>query len=815
MNYFLPMLLFLCTITANAQQIKGTILDGDTKQPLSNASVQIAGTTSGTYTDERGRFVIVLTGEAASVKLIITHIGYQPDSITPDTKTPLNILLFANSRSLSELVVSGVSKATRLKENPVAITMVSSKMMERSSESNIIDVLVKNVPGLNAVKTGPNISKPFIRGLGYNRVLTLYDGIRQEGQQWGDEHGIEVDEYNIDRAEVIKGPASLMFGSDALAGVVSLLPYTPPATGKIIGRFISEYQSNNGLIGNSLRLGYRDDRWMWQVRGSYRIAKNYQNNIDGRVYNTGFDEKNLAVSTGYYSKGGLSLLHLTYYDNLQGIPDGSRDSLSRQFTRQVYEGAQDDITQRPIVREKELNSYQLSPLHQHIQHYRVYAANRYKIGKGNIDALFGWQQNIRREYNHPTQPYQAGMYVRLNTFNYDLRYAFSMARSIDFTVGANGMYQNNKSLAATDFPIPDYRLFDLGAYACAKWKHKKMTVSSGLRYDTRSVRSNDFYVGTNPQTGFGQQVFFPDTAGAMLQFPAFRKNYNGISLSAGGTYEISPHLSLKVNVAKGYRSPSITESASNGLDPGAHIIYLGDRNFEPETNWQEDLGAFFQYEDFAASISVFNNHVNRYIYLSQLADANGNPVVDAQGNRTFQYRQSSAQLYGAEASLDIHPTAWKGFSCNNNFAIIYGYNREEIFKDQGTSGAYLPLIPPAKLVSTISQELLLKRKYLHALNISATAEYNAAQNRYLSLYQTETATPAYALCHLAAGAEIPYSKRSILLFMVQVNNIFDLAYQSNMSRLKYFEYYSASPNGHYGIYGMGRNICLKLTVSFP
>ncbi|PZF71798.1 TonB-dependent receptor [Taibaiella soli] len=814
MKNLLPLLSLLFFVPAKAQIISGIIIDAETKAVLVNASVRIAGSTNGTYSDKNGKFVLMLSGDRSNKQLISTHIGYNTDTILITEKTSLTISLSASNKTLNELVISGVSKATRIKENPVAITAVSSKTIERASENNIIDVLVKNVPGLTAVKTGPNISKPFIRGLGYNRVLTLYDGIRQEGQQWGDEHGIEVDGYNVDRAEVIKGPASLMYGSDALAGVISLFPYMPPNNGKIIGRFISEYQSNNGLIGTGLRLGYRDNKWMWQVRGSYRIAKNYKNNIDGRVYNTGFNEKNVAAATGYYSKYGKSLLNFTLYDNLQGIPDGSRDSTTRQFTKQVFEGTSDDITQRPVVNNEELNSYRLSPLHQHIQHYRVYTNNHYELGKSRIDALLGWQQNIRREYNHPTQPHQAGMYVRLNTLNYDLRYAISLTKEIDFTVGANGMYQNNKSLDATDFPIPDYTLFDVGAYACGKWKHKKMTMSGGVRYDTRQVNSKDFYVRTNAQTGFGEQVRFPDTANTTLQFPAFQKNYNGISVSIGGTYEINPHLSLKINIAKGYRSPNITESLSNGLDPGAHIIYLGNRNFEPETNWQEDIGAFFQFDDFAASLSVFNNNVLHYIYLTQLADAGGNPVIDAQGNKTFQYQQSTAQLYGAEASLDIHPMALKGFDWNNNFALIYGFNRNETFKDQGNSGAYLPLTPPAKLITTISQEFVPKWKYVPTINISAAVEYNAAQNRYLSLYNTESATPSYTLCDVAAGAEIRYAHHKTLQLRVQVNNVFDLACQSNMSRLKYFEYYSASPNGHYGIYGMGRNLCVKLIVPF-
>jgi len=99
--------------------------------------------------------------------------------------------------------------------------------IDQNLSTNIIDAIAKTLPGISAVTTGPNISKPFIRGLGFNRVLTLYDGVRQEGQQWGDEHGIEVDGYGVAKIEVVKGPASLSYGSDALAGVVNLIPFPP------------------------------------------------------------------------------------------------------------------------------------------------------------------------------------------------------------------------------------------------------------------------------------------------------------------------------------------------------------------------------------------------------------------------------------------------------------------------------------------------------------------------------------------------------------------------------------------------------------
>jgi iron complex outermembrane recepter protein len=716
---------------------------------------------------------------------------------------------------LNEVIVTGVTKATLIRQNPAAVAYVSSRSIDKTIESNIIDALVKNVPGLNAVKTGPNISKPFIRGLGYNRVLTLFDGMRQEGQQWGDEHGIEVDAYNIAKAEVMKGPASLMFGSDAVAGVVSLLPYLPTEKdGKIHGRILSEYQSNNGLIGNGMRLGSSNTHWLWTVKGSYRLAKNYTNIIDGPVYNTGFKEANAAATIGYISQKGSTILNGTLYDNLQGIPDGSRDSLTRQFTKQVYEGSLDDIRNRPDVPEAYLNSYELSPLHQHIQHYRIYTNNHYRLSKGEIDFLLGFQQNIRREYNHPTDPDQAGLFVRLNTLNYRIGYSTPCFSNIEITVGANGMYQNNKSMNATDFPIPDYHLMDMGTFIFGKWIHRKLIVSGGIRYDTRQLDGGDFYTGINAVSGFAKRVYLPDTAGAMLQFAALDKFFKGISFSFGASYQLTQEISLKLNLARGYRAPNITEIASNGLDPGAHIIYLGNRSFVPEFNLQEDIGISGDFQSMTFSLSIFNNSVQHYIYLSQLADAANNPILDAQGNKTFQYEQASAQLCGAEASLNIHPSDWRGFGFNNIFALTYGVNKKNSFKNKGTDGEYLPLIPPAHWLSSVSQEIGTHSSLVPSVTIKAEMEYNGAQNRFLALYHTETATPSYTLINISAVTRLNYSGMNEIQLQFQVNNLLDIAYQNNLSRLKYFEYYSASPDGHSGIYNMGRNICIKMIMNF-
>jgi len=805
-------------IQAQSRVITGMVIDTYSKEYLPYATISING--YNITGNNKGGFSFTLQSENPEIKLIISYSGYESDTIIiHSVQDNYFVELIPLVNKLNDVeVTTGVTKAISVKENPVPIVVISAKAIDMATEENIIDALAQSAPGFNSVKTGPGVSKPFIHGLGYNRVLTLYDGVRQESQQWGDEHGIVVDDYNIERAEILKGPASLMYGSDALAGVVSLFPVMSYNTqGKLIGRYTSEYQSNNGLIGNGMRLIYGSKHWSYALRGSYRIAKNYNDPIDGWVYNTNFRTTNVSFSAQYRTSSGFTTLNINLYDHKQGIPDGSRDSLTRQFTKQIYEiGAQpdDNIKQRPLVPYDSLNSYLLSPLHQRIQDYKFYSNNHYEIGKGFLDGQLAFTQNLRREYDHPTDPLQAGLYVRLYTLNYGIRYTNQIFEGIELTFGINGMYQNNKNLNATDFPIPDFTLLDVGPYIYLRKKWQRWTISGGVRYDNRFLRGNNFYTKQDSATGFFKQVFSQDTTDSYLQFPAFNKTFAGFSFSAGLTYLLNQQISLKANIARGFRAPNISEFASNGLDPGAHIFYLGNRNALPEFSLQEDAGMEMTYNDVSIYISVFNNYIQNYLYESQDVDSQGNQVVIVPGNKTFRYEQSSAELFGLEATVNFHPEILKGFSFDNSFSFINGYNLNPSYKHTGVNGEYLPFMPPVRLVSGISQEIKTRSFIITSLTLKCVADINAAQNHYLSLDHTETPTPAFTLVNLGILATIKYSQNYSMQFQVQVNNLMNMAYQSNQSRLKYFEYYTASPNGHLGIYGMGRNICAKLIMPF-
>ena len=802
---------------ARAQSLRGQVQD-QAGRPVPFASVAVPALAQGTTADESGRFELAGL-PAGAQRLQISAVGYATVSqaIKLPTSKALIIKLLSEGKALGEVVVTGVGRATEIRRSPVPIAALTGREMRLSANANAIDAAVRGIPGLSAVTTGPNISKPFIRGLGYNRVLTLFNGLRQEGQQWGDEHGIEVDGYGVDRVEVVKGPASLLYGSDAVAGVVNLLPALPSGpAGQLHGEVLSEYQSVNGLIGNSLGLSYQKNGFQTSFRASHRLAHDYRNPVDGLVYNTGFRELHLTGLVGVQKSWGGAHGWLTAYDDHQEIPDGSRDSLSRAFTRQVQEGAGDAIRHRPLVSSKELTSYEVSDLRQHIRHYRAFGTAEVKLGPGELRLLLGVQQNHRQEFNHPTAPAQPGLDLRLTTANYQAQYLFTAWRGYELTTGGNGMSQANRHLAATDFPIPAYALADLGGFGLLKKTLGALELTGGLRYDTRRVSWADFYVAPDPTTGFdgaGQA----GTPGATRQFAAFTRRYQGLSASLGGSYAVGENLVLRANVSRGYRAPNIPEIGSNGLDPGAHIVYLGNRTFEPEFSLQEDVGALWKSADWEASAEVFHNQVDNFIYQAKQYDAQGQPLELVPGNATYQFEQAAARLYGGELALNLHPAALPWLSWRSGAALVIGRNDNAALRERvGEAGRYLPLIPAPqartelRLTAPERAASCLTSSYLRF-----TVEGAARQNRFYAVDGAETATPGYVLCGAGAGTTLrTRAGREAVQLVVQADNLFNVAYQAHLNRLKYFEYYAASPSGRLGIYSPGRNLSVKVVVPF-
>lgn len=820
MKFLFTFLLLITAITDGWAQfgtIRGKIAANG--EPLPYASVAIIGTPLGAISSNIGVFEIKNV-PPGTYELGASSVGYQAQKVTvtvaPGTMATLDIRLQEITSKLDEIVVTGVTRATQVRKSPIPIATISKREIDINVNSNIIDAIVKGVPGVSATSTGPNISKPFIRGLGYNRVLSMYDGIRQEGQQWGDEHGTEVDQYGIERAEVVKGPASLTYGSDALAGVINMIPAVPKGVdGVPKGDFLVDYHANNGLFATSLGTSYTKNDLNFYVRGTQKRAHDYRNRIDGYVYGSGYREYNLSGTARVDKNWGFSQISATLYDNLQEIPDGSRDSLTRRFTYPVFDGELDDVKNRPIVPQGQLKTYKVGDLHQAIQHYRLYTHNQWVVGQGNISTTLGMQQSRRREYLSPVNLDEEALFLVLNTFNYDFRFVLPPTfNGLETTFGVNGMQQVNKNKDATEFPIPDYTLFDIGAFGFVKKSFGKIDLSGGLRFDTRHLTWDDFYTSTDPEN-FGRRVdgSSPDDS---LQYAQFSNRYKGVSGSVGGTYNVSERILIKANLARGYRSPNINEVGANGLDPGAHIRYQGNREFVPEFNFQKDLSFLAYLRNLDLSVEVFDNRISNYIYQSRLSDASGQPVLDEQGNMTYKYQQSKAQLYGGEITVNLHPERLKWLSFNNSLAYVNGINRnEELLEQHGEDAKYLPFILPLHFRSEVRGTLRKSVGSFTGLYARVEFDAYARQDRIYAVDNTETPTPGYTLFNVGFGGAVKHkSGKTLAQLFFQVHNLFDTAYQSHLNRLKYFEYYQASPNGHTGIYNMGRNLSIKVIAPF-
>ena len=695
----------------NAQnKITGRITDQVTGEGIPGATIYFPDLKTGAVSDTSGFYKI---DNLPKTKVIVqvNFLGYKSivENVDLSTMTTMNFALVETITEINEVVVTGTLRATDIKRNPVPMVTLDIKSLQQNLNTNIIDAIAK-LPGVSAITTGPNVSKPSIRGLGYNRVLTLYDGVRQEGQQWGDEHGIEVDENAVDRIEVIKGPASLTYGSDALAGVVNLLHSPPVPDGIIKGFLTTNYQTNNGLFGVSATLDGNKNGLIWGGIASHKQATNYQNIYDGRVYGTAFNETDLSGYVGLNKEWGYSHLNFSAFNDLQEIPDGSRDSTTRKFTKQISEAD----TFRPIVSNSELNSYKIAVLHQHVQHYKLYSSSNFIIGDSKLGIILGYQQNIRQEFSHPQYPDISGLYLVLNTFTYDIKYYLPEIKGWVTTIGINGMYQKNTN-RGTEFIIPDYKQFDMGPFVLVQRTLDKLDLSAGIRYDTRLFSNKPMYTRPNPQTGFDMQVDQPDTVNADHPFNSFKHTFSGMSASIGATYKISKDILVKANIARGFRAPNIAEISANGIHPGTLIYQIGNTGFKPEFSLQEDLGISFASGHVSWSLDLFNNNISNYIFNQRLLNHLGQDSIVIRGNQTLKFQQAEAQLYGGEASFDIHPHPLDWIHFENSVSVIHAINKGGNGVNVTDSSRYLPFIPPIHTNTDLRANIKSKIKYISSL----------------------------------------------------------------------------------------------------
>ena len=688
--------------------------------------------------------------------------------------------IFFRHLQLNELTVTGVTGDTKLKHATAPVSIVTPQMLRATASTNIIDAIAHQ-PGVSQLTTGGSISKPIIRGLGYNRVVVMSEGVRQEGQQWGDEHGVEVDGNSVGSVEILKGPASLMYGSDAMAGVVILHAQPTLAEGEMKANISTEYQTNNGLFGYHLSVAGNQKGFVWDARWSQKLAHAYKNKYDGYVPGSQFREQAGRLMLGMNKSWGHSRLTGSVYHLTPGIVEGERDPETGEL-----ECATEDV-----------KTYGKALPFQQVKHYKLVWDNSLNLSSGYLKAIIGYQQNRRQEFEESMDEYK--LFFKLHTLTYDLRYITNEWNGWKLSTGIGGMYQKSGN-EGEEYLIPDYRLFDFGLYATAtKTLGERWTLSGGLRYDHRRLHGDELIEDGD------------------LRFTDFSRHFNGLTGSIGAVCNINDHFNLRLNLARGFRTPNMSELASNGVHEGSIRYEIGDQQLKAEYSLQADLGLDFTSHYVSAQLALFANRIDNYIFTHRIAEEM------EEGYLTYAYTQGDARLLGFEAGVDIHPVHSVHFS--NTFSYV-----DAQLLHQSADTKYLPFTPAPHWSSELKWELFhhthstvsphAMHEYRHAhpkngvalnnLYIAAGLDSYLKQTHIYRADDTETETPGYALLNLSAGTDIQFNGKKLAELYVTADNLLNKAYQNHLSRLKYAD--ENVVTGRRGIYNMGRNITFKVVV---
>ena len=704
--------------------LHGRVTDAIDGQPVVGASIYFPQLKQGTVTNTDG-FYTIKDLPLVKTTIQVTYVGHLTiiQAIDLRSTTECDFVLQENNAMLKEVVVTGLTGSTRADHSPAPISVVAPRILQATPSTNIIDA-VAHQPGVSQITTGGGISKPVIRGLGYNRIVTVNDGIRQEGQQWGDEHGIEVDAQTVHSIEILKGPATLMYGSDAMAGVLVMHETPVMPQGTMAMNLGSEYQSNNHLFDYTVDFAGNQHGWVWNWRWSQKDAGEYDNKVDGRVPGSQFHERALTGMVGINRSWGYSHLKLSYYHLKPGMIEGERN--------------------------EDTGLLEPSEAFQKIDHYKAVLDNSFLVGDGTLKAVVGYQQNRRREFETADE---LGLDFRLHTVNYDVHYLQAVDADWQYAVGISGMWQYSENLGK-EYLIPSYRLFDAGVFASVTRQWDRLTLSGGLRYDIRRLHS------------------YEQMDEDELRFTDFTRNFQGLTGSVGAIYNITPKLNMRLNLSKGFRAPNLSELGSNGEHEGTFRHELGNQQLSPEHSWQFDFGIDYSSEIISTQLSLFANHISNYIFLEKMSD-------DATDNY-FQYRQGTARLIGFEAMVDIHPI--EPLHVENSFSYVNACQLH-----QSEESRWLPFTPAPRWNCDLRYDIIRDGQTLTNTFVSMGLECYLRQNHAHTAYGTETTTPSYTLLNLTAGTDIRWHHRHVASIYLSATNLTNRAYQSHLSRLKYAE----------------------------
>ena len=751
----LTALYFLLYLHSYSQTtINGSITDALTNEKLQGVSVYVNDINKLVSSDRYGNFRI--SGLPKGIlQLQFSLLGYKSYSLIIETdkvSSPVEIKLTPSEISTEEIIVSDSSF-----EKSYQSEKISSKDLMRQGAMNISDAVTK-IPGVWQLSTGTGISKPVIRGLYGNRIGIMINGIRFDNQQWQDEHGLVMSSDGIDNIEVIKGPKSLLFGPEAIGGVVSITDEHPAPIGKEIADLNLKYFSNTiGILGD---MGFKgaQNNFNWLIRFGGETHADYLDGNEDRIPQTRFGGYTIKTASGYMKGIWAGRINYSYTNYTYGILEG------REFEREIssYETRFDRSFTGP---HHALNVHNLV-----FQNTFIKERSKFKVNAGYI-------YNRRKELEGNDERFlpdslQFGdLDMTLKTVSLDASWTYTLNRFNEFTLGTQGFIQSNVNNGKRRL-IPDADVKSVSATALLNYHKDKFTFEGGARFDLFSLKTSEY--GIKDSIGY---------------FPSISPQYRSVNGSAGITYKLLSKLLFKANVSTGFRAPNLAELTSNGLHEGVFQYEIGNSDFKSEQSIEVDAALSFNSRYFSFELSGYNNKINNYIYLGQTSDTlKGYPV--------FRYLQSDASLKGLEADMNINPAEW--VSLRATYSTVIAKRSDDI---------YLPLIPADKITSVLHFELdnwkVFYSPYFELSTYTALAKTRLGEN--------EKSVPGYTLLNAGFGCDLKFEKQLINI-TVSCNNMLNKVYIDFMSRIKLL---NATYNGTtFFANNMGRNIVVAVKIPF-
>ena len=733
MKNFIAVLFIGCSAIAYSQNKLSGIVSDQYNQPLPGVSVYAPDLHKGTITDAAGQYIFNNL-PTRSVRVNFSYMGFLTSSQTiviSEKETIFNFQMDQNIHQMDEVIVSTAFNKLQ-SQNVMKVAHENLKSLQQKGVSTLIEGLA-TIPGVSQVSTGNAIGKPVIRGLSGNRVLVYSQGVRLENQQFGDEHGLGLNDSGIESVEVIKGPASLLYGSDALGGVLYFNPEKFAEANTFKGDFSQRLFSNTLGSNTSLGLKGATENWKFLVRGDYATHSDYKIPTGDRVTNTRYNEKDLKSGIGYSNEKFSTVLRYNFNRLDLGIPE---DGIAQQSN-----------SKKTLFPRQGVDNHILS-LHNH-----------FFLGNSTLDADFGYIAKDRSEFEDSNI---AILHMKLQTLNYDLKYHFPKLGAFEAIVGIQGMNQTNKN-SGEEFLIPDAETTDFGIFGTANYEWKSNVIQGGLRYDNRKINAKAN--GISGEEG---------------SFDKIDRSFDSFNASLGYKTDVLTDVTMRLNLASGFRAPNLAELTSNGVHEGTNRYEIGNSQLNNEQNFQADLNLEYDSQHFEFFVNGFYNQINNYIY--------ANPTGEMREEHdVFAYTQSNARLFGGEAGIHFHPHPLDWLHFESSFETVTG---------QKENGDYLPLIPANNWNNTLRTEF--KRSWLDhgfaRINVSTTFNQN-------NVSSFETKSNDYTLVNVGLGGKIKFGKNAFEVNL-NANNLFNKTYIAHLSRLKTD-----------GIPNMGRNVVLGVNFN--